>query len=591
MISNYSRPPSPTQSVKSKKSHLSKRSYRKYRKSDDSEEDDIEDRRSVFSHNDRNERKVRTRETSSMPREIKRKSTLDKVERLSTVRSKKSARDSASEEYDADSEIQDEEPKTPIQIKKPTDPSAQEINMPDGSWECEHCTFVNEPDTRVCLVCCKTPTNISTFQEAPKVEVKTDSLAPAGSLERSKSSDDYSKDNSETESVLNKMGKLKVIEQPIIRDAKVNTLDSKKGKNSNISASSEPEEYAGSESASISFGTFNSSTDNILMSDEGAQKVPSSMSADVNFSASAVQNSDKSMEEFVWKKEEEFGRSTVSTGTSPPPQNMSTQTYDYIQVPTTQDQSNQHGKGTPPRAGSTSRTMKKRNLQRSSSLHMGTQTPDFELDRSLSRQSSLDSQSLSGSRSHLNTPYEYPHEGYPDQRYVSWKNFSKGRSHSIMDFRRLDPGHRGDYGNNWNEHPGRNRSDSMHVFRDDSHFPDPIPYGHETLKTQGWELVKMLREAEYYKYSADEVQVAITHCKDQNPIDWLRENWEKTITSVQTLATQMGRESPLNVVGTVSEKEARDALRQRKGSVWEAVMTCVEQRQQKVHLLAQIRII
>ncbi|GJQ83843.1 hypothetical protein Trydic_g5700 [Trypoxylus dichotomus] len=583
---HYPRPPSPTHSVKSKKSHLSKRSYRKFRKSEDSEEDDVEDRRSVFSHNERSERKIRTRETSSMPREIKRRSTLEKIERLPSVRSKKSARGSSSEEYDADSEIQDEEPKIPLQTKKSDDAPAQEVKMPDGSWECEHCTFVNESDTRVCSVCCKTPSNMTNFQKPPKVEVKTESLAAIRSLEVNKSSDDYSKDNSETESVLNKMGKIKLTEQNNKEILKTNTLDAKKGKKSSISASSEPEEFAGSASVSISIGTFNSSTDNILFSDEGIQNVPVSVSADDTFSVSAVQNSERSAEGFSDKKEEDIGRCRVSTGTSPPPQNMSTQTYDYIQLPPAQDQSNHHNKAPPSRAGSTNRAMKKRNIHRSNSLHMGIQTPEFEIDRSPSRQSSLDSQSLSGSRSQLNMPYDYPHENYTDQRYISWKNFNKGRSHSIMDFRRLDPTHRGDYGNNWNEHPGRNRSDSIHAFRDDSHFPDPIPYGHDTLKTQGWELVKMLREAEYYKYTADEVQAAITHCKDQNPIEWLKENWDKTIASVQTLATQMGRESPLNVVGTVSEKEARDALRQHKGNVWEAVMTCVEQRQQKYTDLA-----
>lgn len=97
------------------------------------------------------------------------------------------------------------------------------------------------------------------------------------------------------------------------------------------------------------------------------------------------------------------------------------------------------------------------------------------------------------------------------------------------------------------------------------------------------ELVKFLREAEQYKYTADEVQAALIHCKDMNPVDWLRQNWEATITSVQTLATQMGREGPMNIVGTVSEIEARDALRLHKGNIWDAVTECVETRQRKVH--------
>lgn len=27
-------------------------------------------------------------------------------------------------------------------------------------WECEHCTFVNEPDARICAICCKTSTKV-----------------------------------------------------------------------------------------------------------------------------------------------------------------------------------------------------------------------------------------------------------------------------------------------------------------------------------------------------------------------------------------------------------------------------------------------
>lgn len=74
----------------------------------------------------------------------------------------------------------------------------------------------------------------------------------------------------------------------------------------------------------------------------------------------------------------------------------------------------------------------------------------------------------------------------------------------------------------------------------------------------------------------------MTHCGEQHPIDWLRQNWQKTISTVQTLATQLGREGPMNIVGTVSEVEAREALRLHKGNVWPAVTECVEQRQKKV---------
>lgn len=99
------------------------------------------------------------------------------------------------------------------------------------------------------------------------------------------------------------------------------------------------------------------------------------------------------------------------------------------------------------------------------------------------------------------------------------------------------------------------------------------------------EIVQLLREAERHKFTADDLQAALAQCGQQNPIDWLLEHWEKTINTVQTLATNFGRECRQNTVGTVSVAEAKDALRLHKGNVWAAVTECVEQRQKKVNTI------
>lgn len=78
------------------------------------------------------------------------------------------------------------------------------------------------------------------------------------------------------------------------------------------------------------------------------------------------------------------------------------------------------------------------------------------------------------------------------------------------------------------------------------------------------------------------MQAALAQCGPQDPIEWLRTNWDTMIANVQTLATKYGVECPENRVGTVSETEARDALRLHKGNIWAAVTECVEQRQKKV---------
>lgn len=38
-------------------------------------------------------------------------------------------------------------------------------STPDHEWECEFCTFVNEPNVKICVVCCKTPVKKPTKKE------------------------------------------------------------------------------------------------------------------------------------------------------------------------------------------------------------------------------------------------------------------------------------------------------------------------------------------------------------------------------------------------------------------------------------------
>lgn len=61
----------------------------------------------------------------------------------------------------------------------------------------------------------------------------------------------------------------------------------------------------------------------------------------------------------------------------------------------------------------------------------------------------------------------------------------------------------------------------------------------------------------------------------------MRENWHKLIQTVQSLSTKYGQERVENIIGTVSQSEARDALRQHGGNIWQAVSECIEQRQRK----------
>ncbi len=65
-------------------------------------------------------------------------------------------------------------------------------------------------------------------------------------------------------------------------------------------------------------------------------------------------------------------------------------------------------------------------------------------------------------------------------------------------------------------------------------------------------------------------------------MEWLRVNWPYLLENVVTLASEAGRESEENTVGTLSTEEAKEALRHQKGNLWAAVTECVEGRRTKV---------
>ena len=92
----------------------------------------------------------------------------------------------------------------------------------------------------------------------------------------------------------------------------------------------------------------------------------------------------------------------------------------------------------------------------------------------------------------------------------------------------------------------------------------------------------IIQEAEQSGLTAEDVQVALNHCGDANPVTWLKENWDNMMETVVTLASNVGHEAEENTIGTLSKPEAKEALRKHKGNIWAAVTECVEQRQLKV---------
>ncbi|KAJ9593904.1 hypothetical protein L9F63_014664, partial [Diploptera punctata] len=258
-------------------------------------------------------------------------------------------------------------------------------------------------------------------------------------------------------------------------------------------------------------------------------------------------------------------RMVTSTGTSPPPQSISTQTYEVPQ----KIMSGRSDTAVSPRPV--------RRLKRAMSLHMGTQTADdtwsttpHYVYRSISRQSLMsDSQSLPLSRD--GSPVRYGSRFVEDDfvPYADRNNLGSYTGGPSSDLRRDDLPE------------GKHRSFMDHkrglkyhvVFKEKPerysrrHSVDIVQKQRaEAMKSQGLELVRMLREAEQHNFTAEDLQ----------------ENWRNMIDTVVTLATNYGHERKENNIGTISVSEARDALRMHKGNVWAAVTECVEQRQKKV---------
>ncbi|XP_066156039.1 E3 ubiquitin-protein ligase lubel isoform X2 [Euwallacea fornicatus] len=581
---SHSRPASPTQSIKSRKSTASRKSRRKYRdETSDEDSNDIEDRRSVFSHGDgRSERRslgryvVRERplrDSSSLPREALRRNMSSKNSDRGSVSHRSRASVVASSSGETDDEESDEDsPKRPeiSYNESPIQEDDENLNkkqLPEDSWSCEHCTFVNEPGTRVCSVCCKTSTTKVNIVQSPSSINKMKKLIiaskkpPAGpnkgkdkgkTLLQSPSSDDYSANSannySETESMQAKLEKINLE----VEEKK--KAESKPKANSAINAAFREDDLIEAEVAAIN---------------EAAEAAKVSTGCGTSPPPDFVHLTEKKLV-------------TANTGTSPPPQNISTQTYEEIKP---QDE------GKSPRSAraiSVSRGSKQRELHRSQSMHASSSKrgSEWSLHRSSSRHSyTTDSQSLPGSREPSPMPFDYEDPYYFDRPRQRKHHQNHRLSNSIMDLRKAEL-----YNRRLNHQDfGYYRMDPVefqsHRQCNDSVHPSEY-LDQQNQRTQGMELVKLLREAEQHKYSADEVQAALLHCKDMNPIAWLNEHWSAMIASVQTLATQMGREGPMNIVGTVSEKEARDGLRCHKGELWPAVQECVEQRQRKYAELA-----
>ncbi|XP_035722280.1 E3 ubiquitin-protein ligase lubel-like isoform X1 [Vespa mandarinia] len=381
------------------------------------------------------------------------------------------------------------------------------IELPTDEWSCEHCTFINKITERVCVICCKTrssalPSN-ETDDPDPNIEdiqtIDNDNKQVSGSTE----------------------------DPNLDLEKKTNLLK--------ISNSEESGDSGSTKNKGISLAESSTDMHDVKLSEasttsEKKDEVTLTSSTPTLSLSKGINPED--IEELV--KRPEISKSNerieetrkVSTGTSPPPQSISTQTYDFL-----------------PRGGSGS-------LRRSMSTSKGFLSYE-------------DSETEEPNR-FTNSPDLYPrtiHEQYLRQA-ISSQSRDRTRRNSI------DSAHL----------YYRSREPSQPRFIEVG--PSTSSQGVSTLTRQGLEIVELLREAERQGYSTDDVQVALTQGAS-NPIEWLKTQWPRSIEAVQILVSTQGKEQRENNIGVLSVNEAKDALRSVKGDVWNAVTIAIQRRQHK----------
>ncbi|CAO1405758.1 unnamed protein product [Diamesa serratosioi] len=440
-------------------------------------------------------------------------------------------------------------------------------------WECEHCTYVNEALAPICAVCCKTPA--VRLQQLPPSDDEAD-------VDLSNVNDSVSQNE--------------------------NDFDAKqKGKNKKISFLPGTDPFASVESSHEYDDDSEDDFNDVKMMENEIQQNIEEMEKTFEESNRVNEVNDLEEAEFVRistgcgpspdrEMEEIFNQiqattsktsagcgpspplreipsrsSKISKGTSPPPQSISTQTYDASPIQPE------------PEAMSFEPKSPSRGLRRCQSFANTRMYDHPQIYRSASRQSfTSDFQS---------SPRDFsPERAVPIDQALqdfimntnSYNNNNRYSKKLPDDNFSSSIAHKNQY---------RSRKSSLYDLSYNQTDADALNFenymrSQETGRSTGMQLARLLKEAEQFKYTAEELQAALNHCEGSNPIMWLKENWQKLIETVQNLATKYGHELKVNTIGTISAIESREALRMHKGNIWHAVTQCIEQRQKKYNEIA-----
>ncbi|XP_033299323.1 uncharacterized protein LOC117205235 isoform X3 [Bombus bifarius] len=408
----------------------------------------------------------------------------------------------------------DQRNKSPKNVKLKEETSTT-MEIPNEEWACEHCTFINDLKDRVCVVCCKTRSSALPPNSEENQEDVQSGLSEIPKNELATTSSNISNPSPDLEK---RTSLLKISNSEESGDS-----GSTKNKDSAMhedSAAIVPEKSI-VESSSVIRNEPTLIANDISVTTK-------STDAPSNIVSSKI-NEEESMKRPMLEKIPKSH--SVSTGTSPPPQNISTQTYDY------------------PPARSSAGFVRAASTSKGLLYYEDSDAEDAE--RLFQEQTRF-----------ANSPDLYPRtiqEQYL-QQLISGPSRDRTRRNSV------DSTHL----------YYRSRESSQPRFFE----AGPSSQGISTLTRQGLEIVELLREAEKHGYSTDDVQVALSQGAS-SPIDWLKTQWPHLVETVQVLVTTQGKELKENNIGVLSAIEAKEALRATKGDVWNAVAMAVQRRQLK----------
>ncbi|XP_028026296.1 uncharacterized protein LOC114240044 isoform X2 [Bombyx mandarina] len=456
---------------------------------------------------------------------------------------------------------------------------------PEINWQCEHCTFVNEPGVRVCAVCCRTPTVAPKIlvsgvkEEMEKLKIETKKSTPTTATHDDsptkqngvRCSPKISKERKSTgcgpSPPREEFISMQIVnsQSPVIEQNKHSFVErSTKGHDIAVGPSPPRDIRHSQQNRNI---TSSPQIDNRVqdsprrsVKDSPVKDQPQLHSISVGPSPPRENNrvsiepekqvqkkstgTSPSRDVIVRASSFRSNKTNVSnTGTSPPPQSISTQTYE---VPKQWE-----------RAPSASRSRPRRRFR-----------DESRRERSHSRHSlSSDTRESDRSVRTLGTTNRWEWREEDSSPGGDWDHGNMSRRASHLDLRRPRSHRRsGFYGSEAAspEPTGATRATSLEALS-----------GAGRRETErGLELAKLMTEAERLGFSAAEVQAALAQ-SPAAPLAWLRSRWPSLCAGVRAAAARLAPDA------VISELEARASLARHRGAMWPAVTECVERHRRQ----------